>query len=330
MHRYIKTVPDIKTVPADWTLTVTAGSLTGALLDEVASGTRAAFASGDLLPGLPEPDGLGESPGSVAADLAAGAWLCLARAGDGSIIGSVRAFARPDADLDGQTAWVVRRLAVVPHLRGSGLAQALARRLEDEARAAGARAVRLETVVERGNPVFYARIGYATVGHFANPDKPLSEVSMRRVLDRPPVRLDYPWQGESAPGGYRLLVTWHTDGARTVAQVNLDVDDALRVSQSIADQTGLDFAGADGWRDAEKGIAATLSHRLAGAAGSPAASAAMTSSMRDGSRTVTFAGPPAGIPAYRMPRTVHPELLALWRLAWPPKRRASNLDRTSG
>jgi predicted N-acetyltransferase YhbS len=262
-----------------WQMTEARTGATAAVLAEVAAVTRAAFRGRQLVPGLPAPDGATETAISVAADLAAGAWLGQARDRDGALVGSVRAFTRATAE------WEVRRLAVVPAARGSGLAQALMCFLEERAAEAGAPAVVLNSVVERGNPPFYARIGYPTVRHFPNPDKPLSEVAMRRELSRPAETLAYPWQGELAPRAYGVLVTWHTDGRRTVARVHHDVDDALELAAAVV--PGMTFAGADGRREPD---------------GAPA--------LRSGE----FAGPPAAVSAYRMPRALHPELLALWRV----------------
>jgi GNAT superfamily N-acetyltransferase len=266
-------------------LTVVDPPLPDAVLVETATATRAGFTGADLLPGLPRPDGLFETAESLAADLAAGAWMCLARDPRGAITGGVRAFTRRDGNRD--PVWEVRRLAIVPQRRGTGLARALMRRLEDAARDAGAVAVTLDTVVERGNPAFYARLGYRTLAHIPTPDKPLSEVSMRRELDVPAAPLAYPWDGEQAPRDYRLVVTWHTDGTTTIARVHRDVDDVLRLA------TGHDFAGADGWRDADPAAEAIV-RRWLGA--------------------MRYAGRPEDVPAYRMPRRGHPDLLALWRL----------------
>jgi predicted N-acetyltransferase YhbS len=254
-------------------------SVAAAVLAEVAAVTRAGFRGRQLVPGLPAPDGATETAAAVAADLGAGAWLGLARDRDGVLVGSVRAFGRPTGE------WEVRRLTVAPAARGSGLAEALMRFLERRAIAAGAPAVVLDAVVERGNPSFYARIGYSTMRHFPSDDKPLSEVAMRRELSRPVQRLSYPWRGELAARGYRLLVTWHTDGRRTLAGVHHDVADALELAAVAV--PGYTFAGADGCREA---------------GGSGAI------------RAGEFVGRPAGVAAYRMPRVVHPDLLALWRV----------------
>ena len=260
---------------ARWQLTAVASPAPAPVLAEVAAVTRAGFGGRQLVPGLPTPDGASETAASVAADLAAGAWLGVARDPAGALLGSVRAFPHPP------DAWEVRRLAVHPAARGTGLAEALMRFLERRAALAGATAVVLDTVVERGNPPFYARIGYPTVRHFPSPDKPLSEVAMRRELRGPLERLRYPFEGERAPRGYGLLVTWYTDGVRTRARVHRDVADALAVA--AVPWPGWTFVGADG-----------------GPAGCV--------------EDAEYPGAPSTVDAYRMPRAVDPGLLALWRV----------------
>jgi GNAT superfamily N-acetyltransferase len=256
-----------------------AGRPAKALLHQIAAVTRAAFLGAEPVPGLPIADGAFETDESVAADLDAGAWMAVARNGQGDVTGSVRAF------VDAQGAWVVRRLAVLPGMRGTGLSRALMHHLEDRAAVAGAKVVRLDAVVERGNPPFYAGLGYITVGHMPNPDKPLSEVAMHRDLTSPRQRLRYPWEGEAAPGAYATVVTWHTDGQGTTARIHSNVDDALRVAGRPVD--GQTFAGADGCQ-----IAIALHDQA-------------------------FDVPPGEVAQFRMPRGVHPRLLALWRpRAW--------------
>ncbi|HEX5202305.1 GNAT family N-acetyltransferase [Paractinoplanes rhizophilus] len=270
----------------------------------VAAVSQAAFLAPEPVAGLPIADGAHETAAAVAADLAAGAWLCLAHVpgdGDRRLVGSVRSFVAPDG------AWTVRRLAVDPRMHGKGLAKALMRRLEQRAAAAGAPAVALDAVVERGNPPFYARLGYRTVRHFPNPDKPLSETAMRRELAGSATPLDHPWDGEDAAVAYGVLVVWHGNGNRTVARTYTDVTDALSVLRRA--EPGLGLLGADGWAAGPAREAGPIRGRLAGCGGS----------VLDGG-VIGYDRPHGEVAAYRMPRTVTPELLALWRL---PRRRAA-------
>jgi GNAT superfamily N-acetyltransferase len=294
----------------EWTLSMPRsdqrdrGPVTDVDCAAVAAVSQAAFTAPEPVADLPIADGAHETAVAVAADLAAGAWLCLAhrpgaRPTDRELVGSVRAFVAPDG------TWTVRRLAVSPQMHGRGLAKALMRRLEERAAAAGAPAVGLDAVVERGNPPFYARLGYRTVRHFANPDKPLSETAMRRDPARPAAPLDYPWDGESATTSYGVLVVWHGDGERTVARTYTGVTDALRVLRRA--EPGLALLGADGWAGGPAREVGVIRDRLAAGGG-----------VVHG-HTVAFDRPHGDIGAYRMPRTATSQLLALWRL---PRRHA--------
>jgi GNAT superfamily N-acetyltransferase len=223
---------------------------------------RSAYADGDLVPGLPVADGARAEPAELLDDLAAGCPLWMATV-DGEPAGTVRAVPR------GPHTWEVRRLAVAPALRRSGTARALLGRLEAEAVTAGVTEVTLDAVVERGNPAFYARVGYRTVRHFAADDKPLSEVHMSRDPRTPAdPAADDRWPTE--PG---LTLTWVATSGGTACRLSRPDDPAETV-------LGVDFlAGAD----------------PAGPGGGD------------------FDRPAAEIPGFRMPRTVHPGLLAWWR-----------------
>lgn len=181
-------------------------SLSDELAGTISRITSAAYAAGDLVPGLPTADGVFSTPELIRADLAAGLRLWVATA-DGEVVGAVRAAV-------GET-WEVRRLAVAPRVRRAGAGRALLRTLERAARAEGARGVVLDAVVERGNPAFYTRVGYRTVRHFAAADKPLSEVRMLRDLAD---SLPYPEAGDVAEG---VVVTWWDTGSGTAASVTL-------------------------------------------------------------------------------------------------------------
>lgn len=61
----------------------------------------------------------------------------------------------------------VKRMYVVPELRGRGVATAILRRIEEEARTAGCRVLLLETGVEQPDAMrFYEREGYHRVPSF--------------------------------------------------------------------------------------------------------------------------------------------------------------------
>ena len=157
---------------------------------------RDAYSAGDLVPGLPVADGARVGPAELYADLDAGHLLWVARF-EGRIAGTVRAVRRTDG-------WGVRRLAVASWCRRAGLATGLMRRLEEDAVAAGVTQVSLDAVVERGNPAFYARLGYRSVRHFGADDKPLSEVHMLRDPRSAPV----PAPHDVPPRAPGLTLSW--------------------------------------------------------------------------------------------------------------------------
>lgn len=250
------------------------------LCERTAAVTAAAYAAGDLVPGLPVADGARERPADVREDLAAGRGLWVATV-DGEVAGSVRAVVRPDGD------WEVRRLAVAPWVRHAGLGRLLLNRLEAAAVAAGARRVVLDAVVERGNPAFYARVGFRTVRHFPAADKPLSEVHMERD-PREAARAGRPYD----PDVQGCAVTWWSapDGARCLPGAPVPAAPAEGL-------LGIDClpAATPVQRD-------LISRELTAAA-----------DRVDPDGALFFARPAARIAAFAQPRLLHSGLLAWWR-----------------
>ncbi|MFD3518624.1 GNAT family N-acetyltransferase [Streptomyces sp. NPDC058657] len=232
--------------------TVTAG-----LAEQIAEVTRASFADADPLPGLPRPDGAFENAADVRADLAAGAGLWIARSADGELLGSIRALPK------GPTTWEVGRLGVSPKALGTGLARRLVRALESDVAAAGADRVVLDAVVERGNPPVYARIGYRTVRYLPNPDKPLSEVTMERLLAGPPAPVAHPCPTGTLPAGTPLVDWFATDEHRIAAVLTCHrtrggdefaglADRALRAGPSslhLGTDAWVTSSGVERWRE---------------------------------------------------------------------------------
>ncbi|MET9349456.1 GNAT family N-acetyltransferase [Streptomyces termitum] len=249
------------------------------LCEEVAAVTADAYAAGDLVPGLPVADGARERAADVRADLAAGRGLWVASL-DGETAGAVRAVVRPDGD------WEVRRLAVSPRVRHAGLGRLLLRRLETAAAAAGARRVVLDAVVERGNPAFYARVGFRTVRHFGAADKPLSEVHMVRDPSAPPE----PGR-PCAPVGDGRAVSWWAAPDGTLCRTGAPLPEGPQ--EGLLGIDVLPGTAAARWPEAEAALAARADRRTG-----------------DG---LFFAGPAARTAAFAQPRLVHPGLLAWWR-----------------
>ncbi|MEV8341932.1 GNAT family N-acetyltransferase [Streptomyces niveus] len=254
-------------------------TLSGELAERISELVRAAYATGDLLPGLPVADGALADAAEVHRDLAAGQLLWVAWDA-GRPVGTVRAV-RVTPEL-----WEVRRLAVDPTSRRTGAARALLGRLEAAATAAGVREVALDAVVERGNPAFYARLGYRTVRHFGASDKPLSEVHMRRAPNTPPVPVPH----EAFPVGPGLLLHWRAVAEGTSCRLRL-----LAAGERVP--AGPETVGVDFWPGARAAELALVGGALAAGA--------------DGE--VFFARPALAVDAFCRPRERHPQLLAWWR-----------------
>jgi GNAT superfamily N-acetyltransferase len=256
---------------------------------EVAEATRLGFVGADLLPGLPAPDGALETPPEVERDLARGARIWLARDDAGSAIGAVRAVPSAPA------GWELRRLAVVPAWRGHGVARALVRRLEREAARAGVAQVWLNAVVERGNPIVYARLGYRTTAHWPSDDKLLSEVTMERDPRRRARAFRHPWEGDDGERPSGPVLVW---SARDGALVVRLAEDRAAGTESPA--LGADLLCGGGPADGDR-----LRSMLVAAGG------------RARDDAVWFASAPSDVRAFCMPRELDDRLLALWRLARP-------------
>ncbi|MGF0173643.1 GNAT family N-acetyltransferase [Streptomyces sp. Marseille-Q5077] len=259
-------------------------SVPGKLAESVSRVVRAAYCAGDLVPGLPTADGARVHTGELLDDLAAGQLLWVAEL-SGRVVGTVRAVR------SSPQVWEVRRLAVSPSCRRTGAARRLLRQLEAEALARGVSRVALDAVVERGNPAFYARVGYRTVRHFPAGDKPLSEVRMERDPRAEPT----PVAHDAAPAGPGLLLDWRTAPGGTVCRPRLLSGDEVPAAGTVSS------LGADFWPSA-------------GAAQLPLVHDTL---VREGGATgdgeVFFDRPASQVAAFRTPRQAHPELLAWWR-----------------
>ncbi|TDV43198.1 GNAT family N-acetyltransferase [Actinophytocola oryzae] len=277
-----------------------------ALLEELAVLTRRAFAVGDMLPGLPDADGAHDTAASIRADLDAGIRLWMAHAGDGRPVGCVRAIPRPDR------VWQIRRLAVALTDQGAGLGRLLVRGLERAALAEGVRRLVVWALVERGIAPLYSKLGYRTTGHLGTPDKPLSEAVMELDLGRPSPPLAYPWGTQPrCPYHGGLMVTWFGSASRTVAVTDrLTANPRPVVARQQERVTRLlgtaRFLGGDGWADCPPRSSAAVCDTLAARADTV-----------DG-RVLVFERPYREVVEYTMPRTVAPELLALWRVPGDP------------
>lgn len=255
--------------------------LTPELADELARLTRLAYAESDPLPGLPEPDGQFETPGAV---------LDAVR-GDGSIY----LVAEPDrwvAALRVRPAagcWRVGRIAVLPGRRHRGLVRLLLDAVAADARDQGVDWLELDAVVERCLPPLYARLGFGVRSNWPSPDKPLSELTMRRATAEPAgaVPLDsvpLGWQ-HARLSRHTTVIGWFLSG-RTLLRAGQPASgdplaDLLTMAAAL-DRPGLLLAGVD------------LSQRPA-----------------EEPRILADVG--RRHPEHLMPRTRQPDTLALWR-----------------
>ncbi|MEU3309049.1 GNAT family N-acetyltransferase [Nocardiopsis sp. NPDC006832] len=264
--------------------------LTGTLARRVTELTRAAYRAGDLVPGLPVADGAVAGPEELHEDLAGGAHLWVAAVG-GSPVGAVRAVRTDDG------AWEVRRLAVAPWHRRGGTARLLLRRLEESAFTAGADRVVLDAVVERGNPAFYARVGYTAVRHFGAEDKPLSEVRMERGPGSPE-------RGRcSVPHTPGTAVLWWSVPRGSLCSV-VPVQEVPGPEAAPTAPFGREdatFVGVD------------LSPEPEASGRRPILDALSVDAAYQDGDALTFDAPVHELSAYRRPRLSHPDVLAWWR-----------------
>ncbi|GAA2515350.1 GNAT family N-acetyltransferase [Winogradskya humida] len=249
------------------------------LADGIARVIAAAYDAGDLVPGLPVADGARETPGAVVASVAGGRLLWVAEVA-GQVAGSVRAQVLPGGD------WEVQRLAVDPGVRRGGIGRALLLALVTAAGDAGADRVVLDAVVERGNPSFYARVGFRTVRHFPAGDKLLSEVHMERDPRQPESAVADPDPGDVPPAG-AVVQWWDADGG-TCCRVTatLDTPDSL---------LGVDVLPGGDPEALYKVLAADADDDTDG--------------------LLRFDRPAGRVTAFAQPRLLDPALLAWWRSA---------------
>ncbi|WP_316520114.1 GNAT family N-acetyltransferase [Kitasatospora brasiliensis] len=260
--------------------------------EEVAALTRAAYRMSDPLPGLPVPDGAGDTAGSVLADLARGTVVWLARDALGEPVGALRL--RESAD----GAWEISRIAVAPAARGGGVARALVSAVEHAALRSGPTVLRLDAVVERCLPTLYDRLGFRTVRHWPAEDKPLTEVTMERHPGTPVEPQLLPWAPPES-GNTALAVLWLVTSDALLAVVG-DTHDCWATAAAVpgARLAGVDLHRGPGSHDRDALLARLAAHGL-----------------RPGVTAVASPAERGAVRAHLMPRTVDPGLYAHVRLA---------------
>ncbi|HST48452.1 GNAT family N-acetyltransferase [Jatrophihabitans sp.] len=170
---------------------------------ELARLTRLAYAGSDPLPGLPAPDGQFETPAAVL-DAVRGPGSVYLLAGPDRVLATLRV--RPAAG-----CWRVGRIAVLPGYRHRGLVRSLLDTVARDARDQGVDWLELDAVVERCLPPLYARLGFRVISNWPSPDKPLSELTMRRPVADPAAPVSLEWRAARL-SQHAAVIAWFLSG----------------------------------------------------------------------------------------------------------------------
>ncbi|MEV6673812.1 GNAT family N-acetyltransferase [Streptomyces sp. NPDC051162] len=263
----------------------------------VAGLTRAAYALSDPYPGLPVPDGARETEDGVLRALERGSQVWLATGPDGRLAGALRVTDH------GAAGWEVHRVSVDPVRQGQGIARTMLAAVEENARARGVPRLWLDAVVERCLPAVYGRLGFRAVRHWSADDKPLSETTLERVPGAPLPADALPLVDDPL-GPSDLAVAWLPADGRLLAVLEAGGRPSELLARACARAGAEGAAGLDVWPGAGPDGRAWLAARL------PEAGAAA-----GGHGIFSFPGGRERVAAHLMPRTLHPGLRAVLRLA---------------
>ncbi len=225
------TLADVKLVRSE--------DVTVELAGELAQLTRLAYAGSDPLPGLPEPDGQFETTTAVLHTVAGpGAVYTLA---DQNLLAAALRV-RPVGD-----CWRIGRISVLPGYRNRGLVRVLLDAVARDALHRGIGWLELDAVVERCLPSLYARLGFQVVSNWPSPDKPLSEVTMRRRTAEPAGVMPLGWQGARL-SEHAAVILWLLSG-QTMLRIphhasGNPLADTLAAASAV-NRPGLLLAGVD-------------------------------------------------------------------------------------
>ncbi len=261
------------------------------LAAQVAELTRIAYVDSDPLPGLPPPDGASEDAAGVAAFADRGGRVWVARDAAGEVAGALRTGRCDDGAL------FVSRVAVAPAWRKAGVGRWLLAAVEAGAAAGDEPVIRLDAVVERCVPPYYARLGYrVTEHHLAQDDKLLTEVAMERD-PRAPRREQQPFPLTRIDPQVTGTLTWLLlpDGLAAVPRAGAhSVATAVRHALRVLDDPAARLAGVDIWRGRAGDLGGLLTSCL-------------------GAAVSRGLGPRSAVPLHRCPRAVHRDLWAALR-----------------
>lgn len=250
--------------------------VTRELARELAQLTRQAYAGSDPLPGLPEPDGQFETTAAVL-NTVAGSGSVYALADQGRQVAALRV--RPAGD-----CWRISRISVLPGYRNRGLVRLLLDAVTRDALDRRIEWLELDAVVERCLPPLYARLGFQVRSNWPSPDKPLSELTMRRRTSARASSAPFAWRNARL-AEHAVVIVWLLRGQtllRVCQRASGDpLADALAAAAAV-DRPGLLLAGVD----------------LARQPGGPIR---------------VFAGAGRTQPEHLMPRNEHADTVALWR-----------------
>jgi GNAT superfamily N-acetyltransferase len=211
--------------------------MTPELAGELAQLTRLAYAGSDPLPGLPLPDGQFETPAAVL-DSVRGSGSLYTVTDHGRQVAALRVRPAPGC-------WRVGRISVLPGYRRRGLVRLLLDAVARDACEQHVDWLELDAVVERCLPPLYARLGFGVRSNWPSPDKPLSEVTMRRPTAEPVRAMPLGWP-PAVLSEHRTVIAWWLSG-RTLLRVDSPASgnplaDALAAAPG---RPGLLLAGVD-------------------------------------------------------------------------------------
>ncbi|MGW2187838.1 GNAT family N-acetyltransferase [Streptomyces sp. NPDC001667] len=264
----------------------------------VAGLTRAAYALSDPYPGLPVPDGARETEAVVLRDIERGSRVWLATGPDGRLAGALRVTGH------GASGWEVHRVSVDPVRQGQGIARSMLAAVEDSARAHGVPRLWLDAVVERCLPAVYGRLGFRAVRHWSADDKPLSETTLERVPGAPFHTGALPLVDDPL-GPSDVALVWLPADGRLLAVLEAGGRPSELLERACARAGAQGAAGLDVWPGAGPEGRARLAALLREAGGAAAGD----------HETFAFPGGRERVAAHLMPRTLHPGLRAVLRLA---------------